>query len=282
MGRFQRVTFACLAVVASRCQAAEQRMEDKSVWESLRTEVLGHVQSLEGGDNTADVGSAYEEDAKMMVALGPLAEDASLVAKLGVDHDKAKNMLELHGKNEIVSFWEKIQPEQRLKGLKAFQDSGDEAVHVTVVDDNQVILVSAFKSEMWSGQFNSVVWKRSSKGMAWKLSIEDWSINAASSTGEATEKPLVGGTGTTQAAETSAPSSSTTTPTITAATTSATQGQTALISKEKKSGSGGSTLLVVILVFVGCLAVGVLVRHAKQRQQRASYENIKGFETMLG
>jgi len=284
MGRLQRLAFACLAVVANRCQAAEQTMEKEAVWESLRTEVLGHVQSLEGGDNTADIGSAYDNDAKMMVALGPLAEEASLLAKLGVEYNKAKTMLELHGKSEIVSFWEKFQPEQRLKGLKAFQDGGDDvgpqAVHYTVVDDNEVILVSTFASEMWSGKFNSAIWKRSSKGMAWKLFVEDWSIIAAS-TGDATEEPPTGAAGTTQAAETSAPSSSTATPTIMAAPASTTQGQTALVSKEKKAGSG-STLLVVVLVFVGCLAVGILVRHAKQRQQRASYENIKGFETMLG
>mmetsp|Transcript_29895 Transcript_29895/g.69540 ORF Transcript_29895/g.69540 Transcript_29895/m.69540 type:complete len:284 (-) Transcript_29895:214-1065(-) len=274
-----------LALCASVCWSEAPKELD--IIETVLPPLMQHLNSWTSaeGVQAPEFGWEYEDDAKLQVDLGPLAEGSALLSRLHVSYPDAKKGLTLSGKSSIIEFWRGLEPHVLLKGIQAFKSESDNPLKAAwmVLDENHVMVRSYFSSEKFDGEFHSQYWVRSDIGMAWKLQAESISISKEVQPAQVSSASTASSSSSssTVAAGTTAPVDAVVLP-LPASTAPPAGGEKPTDEVSQDHPRGSRTFSMLILVCIGCILLGLIVKHYRERSVRSSYEKIKGFEAMLG
>merc|ERR1712194_756412 len=218
----------------------------------------------------------------MQVSLGPIANDPVIV-KMGL-HDPAV----FRGRANITSFWKSLYEVGKVEGLKAYAENGEYAASSFVIDDDTLMLESAFANNKFQGHIFSEAWVRVNK--EWKLrsqmiavqkKISDLGEPPATTTEEKKSwlPGFLGGSSEKSESETTTAEPQRTEETVQAQEKTEELAQPAQIIAQRAS---LSTRSKTFWIAIGLACVGVsafFVRHQRMRQDQRQIER---FDSMLG
>jgi len=238
----------CLARPAQADSPSERRFPDDEVLASQRYFSKSWHEHYGKGD-AEYCGTAYLDDASVLMRLGPAAADIEKLAGWQDPHL-------VRGAAAIKSFWNETIA---VLGLKNLRDE-EGATTELVLDDNTVVLERGFAFDQVRGHVFSEIWVRSA---------EEWKLRSSVMAIESQVAPL----GAHAASEAAAPS-----PAPAAALAEAKGGSTSASDAGSSEAKGGHTLLVLLLLTISGLGAALLMHRSRRRKQAI----IAGFEEMLG